>query len=113
MKLLFDQNISFRLIAKLHEQFPEAKQVRELGLENHTDREIWKYAKDHGYSIVTFDADFSDLATLLNHPPKIVWLRTGNTTTDFLAQFLVNKKELIEEFINEDQYAEIACLELE
>ena len=40
MKLLFDQNISFRIISKLQDVFPEAKQVRELGLENSTDREI-------------------------------------------------------------------------
>ena len=34
MKLLFDQNISFRIIPKLKDVFPEAKQVRELALEN-------------------------------------------------------------------------------
>ena len=37
MKLLFDQNISFRILSKLIINFPEAKQVRELGIENYTD----------------------------------------------------------------------------
>ena len=45
MKLLFDQNISFRIVSKLKDTFPEAQQVRELGLENSTDLEIWEYAK--------------------------------------------------------------------
>jgi predicted nuclease of predicted toxin-antitoxin system len=58
MKLLFDQNISFRIVSKLKDTFSEAQQVRELGLENSTDREIWEYAKRNDYTVVTFDADF-------------------------------------------------------
>ncbi len=58
MKLLFDQNISFRVVRELTEYFPEAKQVRELNLENTTDRQIWEYAKQNGYTIITFDSDF-------------------------------------------------------
>ncbi len=37
MKLLFDQNISYRLINGIIDVFPDSKQVRELGLENATD----------------------------------------------------------------------------
>ncbi len=58
MKLLFDQNISFRLLRKIEVQFPEAKQVKEVGLENSTDMQIWEYAKVNHFTIVTFDADF-------------------------------------------------------
>lgn len=47
MKILFDQNISFRILKNIKEVWPEAKQVRELGLENKTDREIWNSAKDY------------------------------------------------------------------
>ena len=50
MKLLFDQNISYRLVKKIKEFFPEAKQVRELNLENKTDRQIWDFAKKNGYT---------------------------------------------------------------
>ena len=48
MKLLFDQNISFRLINKISEDYLEAEQVKQLGLENYTDLEIWGYAKENG-----------------------------------------------------------------
>ena len=113
MKLLFDQNISFRVINKIADYFPEAKQVKQLGLENLTDREIWDYAKKKEYSIVTFDADFYDLATILGHPPKIVWLRTGNRKTEQLVEILIKKKELIQEFLTEDQHEHLACIEIE
>ena len=113
MKLLFDQNISFRLIEKISENFPEAKQVKQLELENSSDSEIWGYAKENGFTIVTYDADFFDLATIIGHPPKIIWLRTGNRKTDQLAEILINKKDLIEEFLSSKQYQEIACIEIE
>ena len=62
MKLLFDQNISFRILSKIKLNFPDAKQVRQLGIENYSDIEIWKYAKENEFTIVTFDGDFYDLS---------------------------------------------------
>lgn len=112
MKLLFDQNISFRLINKIQPYFPEVKQVRQLGLENDLDIDIWQYAKEFEYTIVTFDSDFYDISNLKGHPPKIIWLRTGNTTTNFLAELIIAKNSIIEEFIFNDNYKEIACLEI-
>ena len=108
MKLLFDQNISFRLIKRISSLYPNAKQVRELGLENSTDNEIFDYAKKNGYSIVTFDSDFCDLNILKGFPPKIIWLRTRNTTTTNLEIILKNKHELIKSFIKTD----FGCLEI-
>jgi len=108
MKLLFDQNISFRLVKRIIDLFPESKQVRELALENATDLEIFEYAKKHDYSIATFDSDFCDLNIIKGFPPKIIWLRTGNTTTQNLEQLLRNKQELIEIFLTEDY----GCLEI-
>ncbi len=58
MKLLFDQNVSFRVINKLRPLFPDCAQVRELLLEDKSDRDIWNFAKKENYTIVTFDADF-------------------------------------------------------
>lgn len=62
MKLLFDHNISFRVVARLRDVFPDAIQVKNIGLENATDRDIWEYARIHGYVIMTLDSDFFDLA---------------------------------------------------
>lgn len=113
MKLLFDQNISFRVIKKISSAYPEAKQVRELELENCSDREIWEFAKTNGYSIVTFDADFYDLANLNGHPPKIIWLRTGNTTTENVANIFIENSILITDFIQNPENMDLACLEIE
>lgn len=64
MKLLFDQNISFRIVDRIKDIFPRSKQVRRLELENKTDFEIWTFAKKHNYCIITFDSDFYDLSLL-------------------------------------------------
>ena len=112
MKLLFDQNISFRILSKISNFFPEAKQVKGLGIENFSDFEIWKFAKENNYTIVTFDADFYDLANLKGHPPKIIWLRFGNTKTDFLAEVLNSRNSIIKDFILSEEYAALACLEI-
>ena len=42
MKLLFDQNISHRLISYIKDIYPQARQVREIGLENASDKQIWE-----------------------------------------------------------------------
>jgi predicted nuclease of predicted toxin-antitoxin system len=74
--------------------------------------EIWEYAKRNSFTIVTFDTDFYDFANLYGHPPKIIWLRIGNTSTDHLVDFLKLKSEVIQSFVKNDEYSEIACLEL-
>ncbi len=113
MKLLFDQNISFRVIKALKDLLPEAKQVRELNLENSTDLQIWDYAKEQQFVIVTFDADFYDLVTLYGHPPKVIWLRMGNTSTTRLIEYLEKHFDIIKAFITDDNYKDIGCLEID
>jgi predicted nuclease of predicted toxin-antitoxin system len=61
---------------------------------------------------VTFDADFYDISSSKGHPPKIIWLRTGNTTTTFLASLLASKAMIIKSFIVDEAYRKIACLEI-
>lgn len=112
MKLLFDQNISFRLIKKIKPIFPNADQVRHLGLENASDQQIWLYAKTHGYTIVTFDADFLDIAQIKGIPPKIIWLRMGNTTTDAIVDALLYQQHTIAAFIQQPEHQDKTCLEI-
>ena len=109
MRLLFDQNISYRLVKRIQDIFPDSKQVREVGLEEKSDREIWNYAKEQGFTIVTFDADFFDINLLYGFPPKIIWLRIGNTHTDNLIELLKEKKTEIIDFISSN---DTGCLEV-
>lgn len=112
MSLLFDQNISFRIVQKVQTLFPNSKQVRELGLEGMSDDKILKFAKQNNFTIVTFDSDFFEISNLKGHPPKIIWLRTGNTTTNNIIEILQHKRETIIDFLTNPLYSEISCLEI-
>jgi predicted nuclease of predicted toxin-antitoxin system len=81
VKLLFDQNLSQRLVGMFTVEYPESKHVTEVGLDTATDAEIWSYARDHDFVIVSKDADFRQLAFLHGPPPKAIWVRLGNATT--------------------------------
>lgn len=102
MKLLLDQNISHRVLKKILLDFPEAAQVKRLGLTNATDKQIWDFAKQQDYTIVTHDADFQEFLLLYGYPPKTVWIRQGNLSNDELAQRLILSKDLISDFIFQD-----------
>ncbi len=82
MRLLFDQNLSHRLLPALEDLFPGSLHVRFAGLAEADDLSIWTYAKDHQLVIVTQDSDYSDWNKLRGSPPKIVWFRCGNASTD-------------------------------
>ena len=81
MRLLFDQNLSRKLVTRLADIFPEASHVQFDGLAEKTDTEIWEFAKANDFCIVTQDADFAEKSRLYGSPPKVVWLRCGNTPT--------------------------------
>ena len=104
MNLLFDQNISFRIVKKVSEFFPESKQVSDVNLLNSSDFNIWEFAKKNNYCIVTFDNDFIDISVLKGFPPKIIWLRTGNTSTNFIAEKIIENKNLIHDFIQNSEH---------
>ena len=109
MKLLFDQNLSFKLSQRLDDLFPQSSQVRPLGLDQSDDKTIWEYARTNGLVIVTQDADFADLSALHGHPPKVIWLRCGNQRTAFIEALLFAHAARITEFEG-DPVA--SCLEI-
>lgn len=53
MKLLFDQNISFRILNKLPEIFRNSSHISLVKLTNASDLENWEYAKRNGFTIIT------------------------------------------------------------
>jgi len=61
LKLLLDQNLSYRILRGLGGRFPDSNQVRQLGMETASDLEIWNYARSHGYTVVTKVLRFSRL----------------------------------------------------
>lgn len=88
MKLLFDENLSPRLATSLSSLYPGSKHVRDCGLRGATDVEVWSYARENQFAIVSKDSDFSQRSALLGGPPKVIWLRIGNCTT-LRAEFVL------------------------
>ena len=82
MKLLFDENLSPTLIRLLADVFPGSTHVRDVGLASADDKDVWEHAKRYDLAIVSKDADFRQLSFLHGFPPKVVWLRVGNRSTD-------------------------------
>jgi predicted nuclease of predicted toxin-antitoxin system len=108
MKLLFDQNLSFKLCRQLADLYPGSEQVRLVGLSDADDRTVWQYAGAHGFALVSHDADFAELAALLGPPPKVIWLRCGKQPTAVIEGLLRNHSEAIAAFENDTA----ACLEI-
>jgi len=102
VKLLFDQNISPRILKYFSDQWKDCSQVRFEGLENASDSDIFDYAKAQEFTIVTFDADFLDLNALRGIPPKVIWLNTGNMTTKAITAFLDKNLLHIKHYIDSD-----------
>jgi predicted nuclease of predicted toxin-antitoxin system len=91
MKLLFDENLSDRLVTQVADLFPGSVHVKQVNLAEKSDAEIWNFAKAHGYAIVSKDWDFHQLSLLYGFPPKVVYLNIGNSATHEILALLRNK----------------------
>ncbi|MBW4684706.1 MAG: DUF5615 family PIN-like protein [Komarekiella atlantica HA4396-MV6] len=109
MKLLFDQNLSRKLVTWLADIFPNASHVQFHELTEASDSEIWEFAKVQRFCIVTQDADFSERSRLYGSPPKVIWLRCGNATISKVEEILRSGAEAIQELMSNEA---LDCLEL-
>ena len=100
--LLFDQNLSPRLVTRLTDLYPGSTHVDTLGFGSASDREIWDFARTHDYMIVTKDADFGELSILRGIPPKVIWIRRGNCSTKEIEQLLRESYDAIFSFSSDD-----------
>jgi len=81
------------MLTELEAAFPGSSQVALLGLETVDDHSLWDYAKAHGFTLLTQDADFHELATLYGAPPKVIWLKCGNRPRGYIARLLLMYRE--------------------
>ena len=70
MKLLLDENLSPRLIGALSDLYPGSSHVEDCGLPSAPDDQVWRFAAENGFLIVTQDSDFSERSVLDGWPPK-------------------------------------------
>ncbi|GAB4428475.1 MAG: DUF5615 family PIN-like protein [Anaerolineae bacterium] len=95
MKLLLDQNLSPRLVRRLSDLYPGSTHVSTVGLDRASDKEVWDFAHQNDFLIVTKDVDFSELSLLIGFPPKVIWIRRGNCSTSDIETILREHYELI------------------
>ncbi|MDZ7935528.1 MAG: DUF5615 family PIN-like protein [Emticicia sp.] len=110
MKIVIDQNISFRIIHQIEHLFTKVEHIRTLGWTDAPDIIIFRNAKQQKFdAILTLDEDFDNLILENGTPPKILWLRVRNCSTAHLAKIIALKIEIINEFLNDK---ELDCLEI-
>ena len=88
MKLLVDQNLSPELSARLQDLFPGSLHIRDVLTRRTKDPRIWSYARENGFVIATKDSDYRRLSRERSYPPKVIWIRTGNTSTAVVESLL-------------------------
>ena len=98
MKLLFDHNLSHKLVEQLADLYSVSTHTRFLSFERAADTEIWFHARTHGFLLVTKDSDLAELAVLRGAPPKVVWLRIGNCSTEAVERLLRAQTTALFEF---------------
>jgi predicted nuclease of predicted toxin-antitoxin system len=109
LKLLFDQNLSRKLVARLADIFPDSSHIQFHEMAEANDTDIWEFAKNNNFCIVTQDADFAEKSRLYGSPPKVIWLCCGNTKTSTVELILRSGIEAIQELLSNSS---LDCLEL-
>ena len=89
MKIWIDAQLSPALAPWITNQFGvEAQAVRDLGLRDAADNQIFWRARQEAAIVMTKDIDFVDLVKRLGTPPQVIWLTCGNTANARLRQIL-------------------------
>lgn len=95
VRLLFDEQLSEKLCRQLSDLYPNSLHIRSLGLGGAKDGDIWEQAKSHRCIVVSKDEDFYRLAISKGAPPKLIWVRQGNGSTDDIAKILRSSYETV------------------
>lgn len=109
MNLLFDENLSYKLVRRLADLFPGAIHVRDVGLKAAGDPAVWEYARDNGLMIISKDSDMRQRSFAFGYPPKVVWVRLGNCSTSDVENLLRRRFAAVKAFY-EDDYASFLSL---
>lgn len=108
MRLLFDQNLSPRLVRLLSDVYSECSHVQNLGMDESSDTEVWNYAAEYGYTVVSKDSDFHQRSLLLGAPPRVIWIRQGNCSVTETADLLRQRFIAVERFHMREEKAFLA-----
>jgi predicted nuclease of predicted toxin-antitoxin system len=99
VKLLLDENLSDKIVARVSDLFPDCAHVKSVALMRANDAAVADWARHHGFAIVSKDTDFYHRSVALGSPPKFIWLRVGNCGTEVIIDLLRSQHALIRDFI--------------
>jgi len=103
VKLLFDANLSPKLVRRLADLFPGLMHVFDTGLVRFTpDAAIWEYAAQNGFTIVTTDADFIQISRTRGFPPKVIRIEKCTFRTAEVEELIRRNAVRIAEFEQSD-----------
>ena len=109
MKIWIDAHISPGVAAWINETFDhEANSLRSIGLMDADDLAIFERAKTEGVIFITKDSDFVDLVEVRGAPPKVIFLRCGNTTNRRVREiFAAHLNEAVARLVEGETVVEI------
>ena len=70
-------------------------------LDESSDADVWKFALENHYTIVTKDSDFNDMAIYKGAPPKVIWIKVGNCRVVDIENLLRNYLDNIRDFMDD------------
>ena len=83
MIIWFDAQLSPRLTRWIQENFAvECLHVRDIGLRDAEDPEIFQRARDSAAVVMTKDEDFVHLVSRNGPPPQVIWITSGNMANE-------------------------------
>ena len=89
MTIWIDAQLSPTLASWITRTFGvSAYPLRDIGLRDATDRQIFLAARDQDVIVMSKDADFVGLLESLGPPPQIIWITCGNTSNAHLRKLL-------------------------
>jgi predicted nuclease of predicted toxin-antitoxin system len=104
MTIWIDAQLSPAIARWISSEFPvEAIPIRDVGLRDASDREIFLAAKKASVVVMTKDSDFLRLQAELGSPPQVIWLSCGNTSNANLARILKNALPKTFELLNAEE----------
>ena len=103
MRLLLDENVSRRLVAYLRPHCVAVLHVCDIGLDESPDTSSWRYARQHGYDLLTKDEDFVRLVLTDGFPPRVIALQNAQVPVKQLAEFLLARLPQLEAFLSEQR----------
>ena len=101
MKLLLDENLPLRLAVALKDLDPDASHVRDLKLLGAPDEQIWNYARDQDFILVSKNTDFYQRSLVFGAPPKVIWLQIVNADSRAAIKLLRNSYLLVRRYFDD------------